>query len=259
LEPKVIWKKVRKQEGAEKLVFPAPNLDGTTDPTTAYVVFSTPLQAQSAIGHLHAHIFKGALLSVVLKKKPPNRSSRLIIRNLPWNITEQELRTLFLPHGPVFSLDIPKEKGQPMSEEHRSTSRQPKAKGFAFIWMLSRGDAEKALQDLNGKEVGGRAIAVDWALSRERWEGEKGRFEEEAKNEDFDADSDSDGASDEDWLGVHEDDTGSSTESSQDSNDEGSDDRGEPVKPELPQTDTGTTIFIRNVPYEATEDELRIL
>ena len=275
MEPKALWKKVRKQEGAEKLVFPAPNLDGTTDPTTAYVVFSTPPQAQLAIEHLHAHIFKGALLSVVLKKrleKPPNRSSRLIIRNLPWNIMEKELHALFLPHGQVYSVDIPKEQGWPMNEDEVDppTSRQPKSKGFAFIWMLSRGDAEKALQNVNGKEIGGRPIAVDWALSRERWEDEKGKFEEEAKNEDIDADfdedsaeerddSDSDEASDEDGLGVHEGDAGSVTESNEDSNDEGSSDQGEPVKPELPQTDTGTTIFIRNVPYEATEDELRML
>ena len=211
----------------------------------------------------------------MLKKtleKPPNRSSRLIIRNLPWNVTEQELRTLFLSHGPVFSVDIPKEKDRSTGEDEDgpSTSRQPKSKGFAFVWMLSRGDAEKALKTVNGKKIGGRPIAVDWALSRERWEDEKGRFEEDARNEDTDADSDrdsdsvrgdsdSDEASDEDGLGVHEGDADSIAESNGDSTDEGSSDPGEPHKPELPQTDTGTTIFIRNVPYEATEDELRIL
>jgi nucleolar protein 4 len=266
---------VRKQDGAENLVFPAPNPDGTIDPTTAHVVFSTPSQAQSAVESLHAHIFKGALLGVVLKKrleKPPNRSSRLIIRNLPWNVTEQELRALFLSHGPVYSINIPKEKSEPPNEDEGdpSKSRRPKAKGFAFVWMLSRGDAEKALPDVNGKKIGGRPIAVDWALSKERWEGEKGRFEEETKNKGTDADSDrdsdsergdsdSDEAEDEDGLGVHEDDASSITEPDGHSVDEGGSDRGELVKPQLPQVDTGTTIFIRNVPYEATEDELRIL
>lgn len=205
-------------------------------------------------------------------EKPPNRSSRLIIRNLPWNITEQGLRTLFLPHGPVYSVDIPKENGLPTSENEvgPSTSRHPKSKGFAFVWMLSRGDAEKALQNVNGKKIGERPIAVDWALSRGRWEVEKGKFEEEANYEGIDANSDkdsdseryhsdSDEASDEDQLGVHEGDTDSITGSDEDPAGEGSSDREEPVKPELPQTDTGTTIFIRNVPYEATEDELRIL
>lgn len=266
---------MRKQDGAEKLVFPAPNPDGTTDPTTAHVVFSTPSQAQFAVEHLHAHVFKGALLSVLLKKrleKPPNRSSRLIIRNLPWNVTEQELRALFLSHGPVSSVNIPKEKGEsPIEDEGGpSKSRLPKSKGFAFVWMLSRGDAERALQDVNGKRIGGRPIAVDWALSKERWEGEKGRLEEEAKDwvadtgpdGDFDSetdDCDSDEALDEDGLGVHEDDADSMTGSDGDSVNEDESDRGEPVKPQLPQIDTGTTIFIRNVPYEATEDQLRTL
>lgn len=267
-----LWKKVRKQDGAEKLVFPTPNLDGTTDPTTGHVVFSTPSQAQSAIKHLNAHIFKGALLSVVLKKrieKPPNRSSRLIVRNLPWNVTEQELRALFLAYGPVYSVDIPKENGEPPSEDEGgpSKSRPPKTKGFAFVWMLSRGDAEKALQVVNGQKVGGRPIAVDWALSKERWEGEKGKFEEKVQDKDTDTDSgsdseddlDSDETSSEDGLGVHKDNADSITDSDEDSVSEDGSDRGEPVKPQLPQTDTGTTIFVRNVPYEATEDELRIL
>jgi len=275
IEEKPLWKKVRKQDGAEKLVFPVPNPDGTTDPTTAHVVFSTPSQAQSAVEHLHAHIFKGALISVVLKKrleKRPNHSSRLIIRNLPWNVTEQELRTLFLSHGPVYSVDIPKEKGEPPSEDEGgpSKSRQPKAKGFAFVWMLSRGDAEKALPGVNGMKLGGRPIAVDWALSKERWEGEKGRSGGETKdkgtdmdsNRDSDqerGDSDSDEALDGHGLGVHEVDDDSITESDEDSVNESGSDRGEPVKPQLPQIDTGTTLFIRNVPYEATEAELRIL
>ena len=30
-------------------------------------------------------------------------------------------------------------------------------------------------------------------------------------------------------------------------------------RPALPQTDVGTTLFIRNVPYDATEDDLRTL
>ncbi|KAF8331829.1 hypothetical protein F5887DRAFT_870979, partial [Amanita rubescens] len=33
----------------------------------------------------------------------------------------------------------------------------------------------------------------------------------------------------------------------------------EKLKPQLPQTDVGTTLFIRNIPYDATENELRVL
>ena len=38
-----------------------------------------------------------------------------------------------------------------------------------------------------------------------------------------------------------------------------SDDEEEPVKPTLPPPETGNTLFVRNVPFEATEDDLRTL
>ena len=39
-----------------------------------------------------------------------------------------------------------------------------------------------------------------------------------------------------------------------------SDDNGDkPTKPSLPKPEAGTTLFIRNLPFEATEDELRVL
>ena len=71
----------------------------------AHAVFKTPSAAMRAVEKLHAHIFKGSLLSVALKKrvdsvtkpgkvaKPgdhavaPSRASRLIVRNLPWDVS----------------------------------------------------------------------------------------------------------------------------------------------------------------------------
>lgn len=82
---------------------------------SAHAVFATPADAVHAVDRLHAHIFKGAILSVALKKrlenlerapisakdgtentgtasaaKPraaPSRGSRLIIRNVPWDVS----------------------------------------------------------------------------------------------------------------------------------------------------------------------------
>lgn len=66
-------------------------------------MFSTPRAASHAVEKLHAHVFKGSLLSVTLKKRveglvkvksgvktmasAPTRGSRLIVRNLPWNVS----------------------------------------------------------------------------------------------------------------------------------------------------------------------------
>jgi len=292
------------------------------------VLFSDPKTAQDAIKKLHAHVFKGSIISATLKKrvdnlqKPiastsahastsspstksqpdpmvaPSRANRLIIRNLPFDIKEDDIKATFLPYGPIHSIDIPQ------TEDCR-------AKGFAFVWMMSKGDAQRALEKCNGTkiragvaaqlvqakqkkkkqvrveekmskekarkeqeqaevEVEGveRVIAVDWALSKDRWEEEKAKIDvaEDVETGEDDGDSDSgEGSESEDGsrsgLGSDEEEDSDSGEcSSGSSGDEDEVDLGEgPQKPQLPPPEAGTTLFVRNIPFEATEDELRVL
>ncbi|KAG1758791.1 hypothetical protein EDD22DRAFT_909045 [Suillus occidentalis] len=70
----------------------------------------------------------------------------------------------------------------------------------------------------------------------------------------------------EEQLGLHEDEH-SDEDDDEDEDIEDNDEKEapsaehhrRPMKPQLPQTDTGTTLFIRNIPFIATEDELRAL
>lgn len=254
---------MRKQGGAESVVFPAPNEEnGSEDPTKAHVLFNTTAQAQQAVERLNAHIFKGSILGVALKKrldKRPNGSSRLIVRNLPWDITETDLRTLFLPYGVVFSVRIPVDMANNKQDDR--PARKPKAKGFAFVWMLTKSDAEKALEGTNGKIVKERPIAVDWALSKDKWEGTKEQLQTEDENisdNQSESGSGEEDGSDEsdDGLGVHSDASDAAMHSVDEDEDENED---PPIKPELPAPEAGTTLFIRNVPWEATEDDMRQL
>jgi nucleolar protein 4 len=70
---------------------------------------------------------------------------------------------------------------------------------------------------------------------------------------------------DDEQLGIHEDDHGDVDEDEDEDEDdddisvERDEDDERPTKPQLPQTDTGTTLFIRNIPFVAMEDELRTL
>lgn len=285
----------------------------------AYVYFSTPPAANNAVNKLHAHVFKGSLLSVALKKrlenlskaanlaksKPtdkkstinlaPSHASRLIVRNLPFDITEQDLRAVFLPYGPIHEIHIPES----------AQGSKIRRKGFAFVWMLSKHDAERAIEGCNGKLVRAgtaetmitdkqkkkkqrrleqkakttsqdqregeenepkqghedkvmseRTIVVDWAMSKDKWEKEKAKLEQEKEPDAEIAsdDEDEDESDDEDNLGIHsgdhdEDDVQSEHETEED----------EPVKPQLPPPEVGTTLFVRNVPFTATDDELRLL
>ncbi|KAI4294003.1 RNA-binding domain-containing protein, partial [Schizophyllum commune Loenen D] len=179
IDQKTLWKKVRKYDGAESVQWPA-SVGGVEDKTTAEALFKTPAAATNAVTKLHAHVFKGALLSVTLKKrlesllskpakakaassdakdKPsaststaPTHASRLIIRNLPFDITEQDLRAIFLPYGPIYSITIPSASA-PTTGEDADGKRTSGKKGFAFVWMMSKKDAERALAGCNGMKV----------------------------------------------------------------------------------------------------------
>ena len=112
-------------------------------------------------------------------------------------------------------------------------------------------------------------IAVDWALSKDKWEEAKAKLEdddeppqedaaesEEEKSDDEDDEADSDES--DSHIGLHD---GSDDSDEDEDEDEMNVDEEDvkPGKPQLPQTDTGSTLFVRNVPFEATEDELRTM
>lgn len=110
------------------------------------------------------------------KKQPP----KLIIRNLPWSInTEEKLAELFRLCGKVKHSTLPKISG-------KSTQA-----GFGFVVMRGRKNAERAVAELNGKEIDGRTIAVDWAVDKQVWEDQQG-VESKALPADNDAESEDD-------------------------------------------------------------------
>ena len=81
--------------------------------------------------------------------------TKLFVGNLPFNVTEDALRTLFSTHGQVekISLINDRDTGKP--------------RGFGFIEM-PKADAARAMQALNGKDFGGRPLKVNEAEARER-------------------------------------------------------------------------------------------
>jgi RNA recognition motif-containing protein len=80
---------------------------------------------------------------------------RIYVGNLEFDFTEEELRQLFNGHGQVESASIVRD---------RDTQR---SKGFAFVEMPSKEEAQAAITALNGKEVQQRALTVTEARPRE--------------------------------------------------------------------------------------------
>ena len=82
-------------------------------------------------------------------------STKLYVGNLAFQTTSQELQELFAQAGTVESASV---------VEDRDTGR---SRGFAFIEMSSEEEANSAIEQFNGKEVGGRALKVNEAKPRE--------------------------------------------------------------------------------------------
>jgi cold-inducible RNA-binding protein len=82
-------------------------------------------------------------------------SMKLYVGNLSFNTTIQDLETMFGEFGAIQSANI---------IEDRETGR---SRGFAFIEMSSKQEAESAIAKLNGKEIDGRELTVNEAKPRE--------------------------------------------------------------------------------------------
>ena len=81
-------------------------------------------------------------------------TQRIYVGNLPFTATEAEVSELFAQYGEVVSCALPND---------RETGRP---RGFGFVEM-SADDAKKAIQALDGKDFGGRALRVNEAQPRE--------------------------------------------------------------------------------------------
>ena len=83
---------------------------------------------------------------------------KIYVGNLPFNATEAEVEKLFAEYGEVSSVALPTD---------RETGRP---RGFGFVEMPDDA-ARKAIDALNGKDFGGRALNVNEAKPREAGSG----------------------------------------------------------------------------------------
>ena len=80
---------------------------------------------------------------------------KLYVGGLAYSVTDQELQELFATMGAVESAVVIKDRDSGQS------------KGFGFVEMTEVKDGQNAIKELNGKELGGRAIIVNEARPRE--------------------------------------------------------------------------------------------
>ena len=75
----------------------------------------------------------------------------IYVGNLDFGATEESIRALFEQYGAIdrISLVTDRDTGRP--------------RGFAFVEMANAPDADRAIEALNGAELGGRALNVNEA------------------------------------------------------------------------------------------------
>jgi RNA recognition motif-containing protein len=85
--------------------------------------------------------------------------TKLFVGNLDFKVTENDLQDAFAALGTVVEANLITD---------RTTGRP---RGFAFVTMSTAEEAQKAIEALNGKELGGRALSVNVAREREERSG----------------------------------------------------------------------------------------
>jgi hypothetical protein len=87
----------------------------------------------------------------------PNQIKTLIVRNLPRDVTEDELRAIFEKHGPVHDIYIPKNLDS-------TSPYYGSIKGFALIKFLSHQDSTRAyLSETTRLLIRGKTIGIEFA------------------------------------------------------------------------------------------------
>ncbi|MBN2301357.1 MAG: RNA-binding protein [Lentisphaerae bacterium] len=113
-------------------------------------------------------IFVGRQLSAAPAQKsstiqPRSKRSRsnengveVYVGNLSYDVGDKELEKMFQCYGQILSARIIRNKFN------------GKSKGFGFVEMVNRNEAQTALKAMNGKEMRGRKLVVNEARSKAR-------------------------------------------------------------------------------------------
>lgn len=147
------------------------NKDDGTSKGFAFVEMETIDEAQKAADGLDAVMFMGRAITVnearekAAAKAPAKRvfessykpgTKKLYVGNLPFSVTEDDIKDLFSSAGEVKNVKIIVDQ---------DTKR---SKGFCFIEMSDERGAKKAVETLNDIDVGGRTINVNSARENEK-------------------------------------------------------------------------------------------
>ncbi|CAF1209655.1 unnamed protein product [Rotaria magnacalcarata] len=185
------------------------------------------------------------------------RIPRIIVRNLNFKVNEDQLKKAFEKiNATINNTSIVKRDGQ--------------SKGFGFVTFEKLDDAQKAIQELNGKKLLGRPMAIDWSLPKNVYEKMHTKETPLIKRDSYGIHSISKQTEvkqePEEGHGDEQEDMIEDEEEDMDEDDDDDDQEEEEEEEEESKTRTKEssrdvrehrTLFVRNVPFDATEDDLK--
>ncbi|KAI0321147.1 hypothetical protein OF83DRAFT_1100875 [Amylostereum chailletii] len=128
-----------------------------------FVGFKTTDAAKKAIKGIQGYVLDGHALTAKFagrgaeeekdeKAKGAGKSSttKMLVKNLPFEATRKDVRELFGAHGQLKSVRVPKRFDQ-------------RTRGFAFLEFVSRHEAENAYNALKHTHLLGRHLVLEWA------------------------------------------------------------------------------------------------
>lgn len=208
------------------------------------------------------------------KEKRKIRKSRIILRNLPFKLSDTDLQKEFAKFGTIKECNILKRA-------------DGKLVGCAFIQYDKVNEAAKAIHHANGKELFGRPVIIDWAVNRNKFlkhlreqkktanvqiKAEKSDDMEIKEEKETDDDSDDNASDVNDDDDDHKKSAGNDSDTDEEEDDDGdeqSDDSGgdndsqtsvkdekKPIHKKSNDVAEGCTVFIKNIPFESTNTDL---
>ncbi|XP_073847832.1 RNA-binding protein 28 isoform X2 [Musca autumnalis] len=214
------------------------------------------------------------------KERRQKKRARLIVRNMSYKAKEEDLRKHFEQWGKLEEINIPKRP-------------DGKLVGCAFVQYETINQATKAILKGNGKEFLGRVVFIDWALGKDEYVAKKQqnvkeepeekkpkveiKEEDEKKSQknkaeesrDDDEDNDEEDSGNENQEEDEDNSEDDDEDDEENDNEEDDDEDKKDIKSKINidkvkkekrisnDVQEGCTVFIKNVPFDAEDGDLR--
>eukprot|EP00826_Nyctotherus_ovalis_P040309 TRINITY_DN3963_c0_g2_i2.p1 TRINITY_DN3963_c0_g2~~TRINITY_DN3963_c0_g2_i2.p1 ORF type:complete len:592 (+),score=219.44 TRINITY_DN3963_c0_g2_i2:99-1874(+) len=172
-----------------------------------------------------------------------NKKGRVIVRNLVFTLGKKQIQKLFQPFGEIVEINLPMNNA---NNENR---------GFAFVQFRTRKEAVKAISKLNGTTFKSRVIAVDLSVPKTVYKAHEGeaKKDDEEDIEEMKMDTEEVKVEQEKLLKKVKKDK----VKADDSKEKIIPDKNSTTKKKANKFDEKTTLFVRNISFDTTEEEFK--